>query len=176
MALHAVLDRIVVRDAVGPGGLDLDPLDTLDVGNGELADDLVRHGHIVLRLRFFDLFLQLGESFRAVVLLVVLDQRLGVLLDLVCERRRRLADHRQRRRVHEEPVEESSAMAAIHDLDTGSGSLVQQVCPLFGGPAVQSLVQRGDLERALEIRAVLGAPNSIYRTQLVSKRFGDNGE
>ena len=116
MALHAVLDGIVVGDAVRPGGLDLDPLDPLDVGNGELADDLVRYGHIVLRLRFFDLFLQLGESFRTVVLLVVLDQGLGVLLDLVCERSGRLADHGQRRRVHEEPVEESSAMAAMHNL------------------------------------------------------------
>lgn len=84
--------------------VDVDPLDAGHVGHLELAQDVGRHGLVVLGLGRLDVLLQLGEAVGPVLGLVGVNERLGVVLDLFGERGRRLADDGERRRVDEEPA------------------------------------------------------------------------
>lgn len=87
MLLHLVLDRLVLGDAVAPRALDLDPLDSLDVGHLELGDELGRDGFVVVGLRLLDLLGKLSKSIWSVVLDGGSNASLLLLLKLVGESR-----------------------------------------------------------------------------------------
>lgn len=104
MLLRAILRlRSVLRNAAAARRLHPNPLDTCHVRHVELADDLGRNRLVVLGLRLLDLLLQFGETFGAILRLVGLDERLGILLDLLRKRGRGLAHDGERGCIYMEP-------------------------------------------------------------------------
>jgi len=76
-------------------------------------------------------------------------------------------------------VEQSASTRNLHEDDESvqgwdtrrkerRDALLEQLAPLVGGPAIELLVLRVDLQRTLEVRAVLLAPNTVCARRRVS--------